>query len=199
MSHSAARLSRSSCNRIGILSIDRVSSRTSHGKGFRSLMSPSLPISVSMKPRGRSFLRNSERSSGEVSVISTTSRSASSPRRASSNSICLLKAGSAGVSANTTTGLATHLNAFRSISAASNMVALSASQRATASAPLSAESAPCAAALTIIADRKMKLFSTFRRHTPPYIKRNICLFRENRRGQVQILAISLEQACRKRG
>ena len=49
------RLSRISCWRSGILSMDRVISRTDHGKGLRRYTLPSLPISTSMKPRGRSF------------------------------------------------------------------------------------------------------------------------------------------------
>ena len=44
--------SRNSRRRIGILSIDRDSSRTSQGNGFLSFTPPSFPISVNMKPRG---------------------------------------------------------------------------------------------------------------------------------------------------
>ena len=50
----ASRISR--C-RIGSLSMVRVISRTSHGKGLRSCTRPSLLKMTNINPRGRSFLR----------------------------------------------------------------------------------------------------------------------------------------------
>ena len=188
--------SRISCSLIGILSMDRVSSRTSQGNGFRSLMPPSLPIRVNMNPRGRSLVRTSVRSSGDVSVINTTSRSASSSSRATRSSIWRLNAGSAGVSAKTITGRANHLKSFRSIWAASKMVVLSASQRETASAVVSA---PNAAEFTVIADKKINVLSTFGSHTSPVSQLNIWRFQKNRRGQADMLAIMPGAECRKRG
>ena len=71
--------SRISRLRMGILSILRLISRTSHGKGLRILTAPSLPMSTSMNPRGRSLRRSCDIFSGSVSAITTTSRALTTP------------------------------------------------------------------------------------------------------------------------
>lgn len=126
MIYRALNSSRISCLRIGILSMERVSSRTSQGKGLRSFTPPSLPISASMNPRGRSFWRSSDFASGFVSTMSTTSRSARSSRRALSRSICSTNRGSFGVSAKTTMGRAIHLKSSNVTSSVAKTTARSA-------------------------------------------------------------------------
>lgn len=98
-----------SCRRSGNLSIARLISRTSQGNGFRSFICPSLSNRTKEKPFGCNVLRHSLTSSGEVSVMTTTSRSISMEGSARSASICSEKAGSFGVSAKTTTGRDSHM------------------------------------------------------------------------------------------
>jgi len=107
------RLSRISCWRMGILSMVREISRTSHGNGLRRYIVPSFPIRTSMKPLGCSLRRKAERASGSVSVSTTTSRSARSSNRSVNRAICSMYRGSAGLSAKTTTGLFTQINSSK--------------------------------------------------------------------------------------
>lgn len=95
----AARLSRTSCWRIGILSMTRESSRTLHGKGLRSFTPPSLPISTIINPRGRNLVRKAVSADGSVSVSTTTSRSIRSSGNAFNSSSCWMYRGSFGLSA----------------------------------------------------------------------------------------------------
>lgn len=174
--------SRTSSSRIGILSMDRVNSRTSQGKGLRSFTSPSFPIRVNMKPRGLSFPRRADLSSGAVSVIKTTSLAASSPRRADSNSICRWNAGSAGLSAKMTTGRAIHLKASRSISEELKTILRSASQRATGSCTATVPSAENAAVLAANEQKRANFLNTLWYRLPQISRLNICRIGKKRRG-----------------
>ncbi len=124
-----SRRSEISCCRRGILSMDRDSSRTLHGLGLRRATRPSLPISAIMYPRGRNVVRNSVSALGSVSVMMITSRSARSSRPSISRSICCLKRGSFGVSANTTKGRTTHCSSANVMSVASKTSVGSSSHR----------------------------------------------------------------------
>jgi hypothetical protein len=64
--HQLPWLSRISCCRMGILSMDAEISRTFQGKGLRKYGLPSLPITTSIKPRGRSCSRSGD--GGGISV-----------------------------------------------------------------------------------------------------------------------------------
>jgi hypothetical protein len=109
--------------RIGILSMLRLISRTSHGKGLRNSITPSLPTSTSINPRGRILSLSAAPSLGFVSVNTTTSRSRNSSGRASSSSSCSINAGSSRLSAKTTTGRFFHRNSLKSaISAGRNSI-----------------------------------------------------------------------------
>ena len=135
MTYCARACSFSSCWRSGCLSMDRVSSRTSHGKGLRRTTRPSFPTSVNMNPRGRNSRRIALRAAGSASVMTTTSRSTNSFIRSANSSNCCPNAGSAGASAKTTTRRATHLNSAGSTSFASKTVVGSAVHRSKAEAP----------------------------------------------------------------
>jgi len=134
-------LSRISCCRNGNLSICRLSSRTSQGNGLRNFTPPSLPKSVSMKPRGRSLRRMSLGSARVVSTITTTSRSINRSIRACKSVNWRSKAGSAAVSANTITGRAIHRKSSNETSLASKTIVGSAFQRSTGDASSTAPSA----------------------------------------------------------
>jgi len=117
----AGRRSIISCRRNGNLSITAFNSRTSRGAGRRCLISPSLSMIASMKPRGRSLWRNLLSDARSVSITTTTSRSNRSPARASISRIWWMKAGSLGVSAMTATIRHCHRNSAGSTCAASRM------------------------------------------------------------------------------
>jgi|GEM_PF-6357647 len=104
------RLSRISCRRVGSLSMERVISRTSQGRGLRRYTVPSLPTSTIMKPLGRNLVRKAVSSAGFASDKTITSRSANSSGRASNISICWTNRGSAGLSAKTITSRLIHWN-----------------------------------------------------------------------------------------
>ena len=91
-------------------------SRMSQGAGFRILTPPSLSISTSMKPRGRRVRRNSDFAAGSVSVTTMMSRNRIAGISSSRKSICWMKLGSLGVSANTTMGRFNQRNSFKSTS-----------------------------------------------------------------------------------
>lgn len=154
MTYSLPSCSRISCCRVGHLSMERVISRTVQGAGLRSLTSPSLSISASMKPRGRSFLRRAERSLGAVSSRITTSRSSSSSMSDSRNRSCSTNRGSASASAKTTIGRLTQRNSSSVTSALSTRgstgvsaasVSGSVTTSVTGSGAVSAAAASCAA------------------------------------------------------
>ena len=71
---------RISCWRMGILSMLRLNSLASQGKGLRNLICPSLPISNTANPRGRNFLRRAVFSAGFAST-STPHRARPIPLR----------------------------------------------------------------------------------------------------------------------
>ena len=173
--------SRISWRRNGILSMERVSSRTSQGNGLRSFTPPSLPISVSMNPLGLNFRRKSDFSSGDVSTIKTTSRTTNSSMRSVSRFICCWNAGLAGVSENITTGRATHLKASRLTSDASKIVLGSVCQRLRASLP-SLPSVADAAVAARRATEKIVCFNTLNRLMSPLPTNNICRVGGIRRG-----------------
>ena len=129
------RLSMISCCRMGILSMVRDNSRTSQGAGLRKAVRPSLPINVSINARGRKAVRNALGFCGSVSVIMITSRSAISSIRSVSRSICSMNAGSSGLWAKTTRGLACQMKSDGVMSAASKIwVRSSVQESSTASA-----------------------------------------------------------------
>ncbi len=130
-----------SCWRSGDLSMERPNSRMLHGAGFRRATRPSLSISTSWKPRGRSFCRMSVAVFGSASVIKSTSRSARSSVRSAKRSSWCRKFGSFGLSAKITTGRATQIKSFKFISDASNIAVLSASHCSTVAFSADAENA----------------------------------------------------------
>lgn len=174
--------SRISCLRIGNLSIDRLSSRTFHGKGLRRMTRPSLLTTVNMKPRGRSLVRISVRSAGAVSTITTTSRFVSSFIRSLKSSICSRYAGSSGASAKTMTGRAIHLNASRSTSRASKIVSGASSQIDTAEGSVVLASVANALAGARDATRNVINIRDLRFVILSPFPLNICCNLENRRG-----------------
>ena len=123
------RLSEISCWRRGILSMDRESSRTLQGSGLRKATWPSLLTRASIYPRGRNAVRRSDIASVSVSTMMMTSRSAKRSTSARSKSICCLKRGSLGVSANTTSARATQFRSANTMSAPSKICVRSSSQR----------------------------------------------------------------------
>jgi hypothetical protein len=102
-----------SSRREGSRSIWLTISRAGTGAGKRRTTTPSLSISTMPKPRGRSSLRSGPSSSGELSVITTTSRSVRSSGRSFSIRSCCWNRGSSGVSAKTTSGRATQRSSSR--------------------------------------------------------------------------------------
>jgi len=96
---------------------------------LRRATRPSLPTSAIMYPRGRSVVRSSLGSDGEVSVTMITSRSARSSNAVSSKSSCWRNRGSLGVSAKTTKGRASHCSSDSVISDPSKTWVRSAFQR----------------------------------------------------------------------
>src|SRR6056297_1149280 len=136
--------------RAGSLSMERTISRTCHGSGLRRYISPSLPMSTRPKPRGRSFCRQAERDAGSVSVITTTSRVTSASSRSVMYPICSTYRGSAGVSANTTSGRLSQRNSSGATSCALTMSGTSPS-----------DAVSCAAAETAAKARKTRANSGF--------------------------------------
>jgi len=110
-----------SCRRSGKRSITALISRTVRGAGRRCLISPSLPMNASMKPRGRSRWRSGLFDERSVSVITTTSRSNRSSARSLISRIWRSKAGSFGVSASTATMRHSHRKSSGSMPSASRM------------------------------------------------------------------------------
>ncbi len=180
-SRAAAFASMISCRRMGILSICRVNSRTSQGNGLRSFTPPSLPISVSMNPRGRSLVLRAERAVGSVSVMSTTSRSTNSSARAARSSSWRWKAGSFSLSAKMTTGRAVHLKVSRSISPASNTTDLSACHASSGSGAVLSVARAVPASIT--SGRKAKRFKAVGVMSASPFPLNICRNSENRRAE----------------
>ena len=123
--------SRISCCRIGILSMERDSSRTSQGAGLRSLICPSLPTNASINARGRNLVRRALRSSGSVSVIKMTSRSDNSSTSAVNSANCSWNCGSNSDSPKTMTGRAIQRSSLKSTSDASKTWVRSSFQRST--------------------------------------------------------------------
>lgn len=177
-------LSRSSCRRIGILSIAREISRTSQGNGLRSFTSPSLPTMASVKPRGRNRMRRADRATGSVSVITTTSRSTNWSTRDVSKAICSRNAGFAGLSAKTMIARACQMKSSRLISSASKTRVGSACHNSrgveSASLPSVAPAADAAQRHRII-----NRFSTLTGHLYGSYTLNICRNTEMRRGHLE--------------
>ena len=177
-----SRASRSSCLRIGRLSMERVISRTSRGNGFRRITRPSLLTTISMKPRGRNSRRISVSSAGAESAIRTTSRFTSSSMRAARSSICVRKAGSCGASEKTINGRATHLNLSRSMSCASKTAEGSACHAVTTESADSPASVATAAHGARPASNTARNAGVMRDVMPPPYAPNISRIRRNRRG-----------------
>ncbi len=132
-----------SWRRNGNLSMARLISRASQGRGLRSLTCPSLSMTTSEKPRGCNSWRQGLLASGSASVITTTSRSTRASGRLRKASSCSRKAGSSGTSAKTTTGRATQRNCSGSTLDASYSVMATASASGTAGASTSSGLCGC--------------------------------------------------------